>query len=124
REGKVLHVASSNYTPDMLRTANELAEAGDRPRFCGTQLEWNMLNRDVERDVVPAARSLQLGMVPYFPLASGMLTGKYRRGEPFPEGSRLDTMAYFTSVLTDENFDRVEALTAFAEERNHTILEL
>ena len=62
--------------------------------------------------------------MPYFPLASGMLTGKYKRDEEFPEGSRFDAMSFFAHVATDENFDRVDALTAIAEERGHSLLEL
>ena len=60
--------------------------------------------------MVPAARRMHVGIVPYFPLASGMLTGKYKRGEDFPEGSRFAFMSYFASVANDENFDRIEAL--------------
>jgi aryl-alcohol dehydrogenase-like predicted oxidoreductase len=74
--------------------------------------------------VVPAARRHGLGIVPYFPLASGLLTGKYRKGEPFPPGSRLDRGSYFAAGATDENFDYIETLTAFAEARGHTLLEL
>ena len=65
-----------------------------------------------------------VGIVPYFPLASGMLTGKYKRGEDFPEGSRFAAMSYFASVASDENFDRIEALAKFAEARGHSLLEL
>ena len=93
-------------------------------RFCGTQIEWNLLNRAVEDEVVPATREAGIGIVPYFPLASGMLTGKYKRDEEFPEGSRFDAMSFFAHVATDENFDRVDALAAIAEERGHTLLEL
>ena len=63
-------------------------------------------------------------MVPYFPLASGLLSGKYRKGEPFPEGSRLDSMSYFAAIATDENMDRVERLIEVAESHGHTVLEL
>ena len=73
---------------------------------------------------MPAARRMRIGIVPYFPLASGMLTGKYKRGEEFPEGSRFASMSYFASVASDENFDRIDALAKFAEARGHTLLEL
>jgi aryl-alcohol dehydrogenase-like predicted oxidoreductase len=122
--GKVLHAASSNVSADQIDEAAKISEARGYTRFCGTQIEWNLLSRGVEDSVVPAARSNRLGIVPYFPLASGMLTGKYRRGEDYPEGSRLAFMSYFASVASDENFDRVEALSEFAEARGHTILEL
>lgn len=123
-EGKVLHIASSNMTADQIGAAHATSGVRDLPRFCGTQIEWNLLSRDVEAAVVPAAQTTGIGVVPYFPLASGLLTGKYRRGERFPEGSRLDRLPYFTDVVTDENFDRVEALTEFATGRGHRILDL
>lgn len=124
REGKVLHIASSNVTSEQIRAADRVAAEHGWPRFCGTQIEWNLLNRDVEAEIVPAARDLGVGVVPYFPLASGMLTGKYKRNEEFPEGSRFDKMSFFANVATDENFDRIEALATIAEERGHTLLEL
>jgi aryl-alcohol dehydrogenase-like predicted oxidoreductase len=124
RRGTVLAVASSNVSAEQIDEAASISTGRGLARFCGTQIEWNLLNRAVESDVVPAARKHGLGIVPYFPLASGLLTGKYRRGEAFPSGSRLDTLSFFAGIATDDNFDRVEALTAFAEERGHTILEL
>ena len=117
--GKVLHVASSNYSAEQIDAA---AAAGIG--FVATQLEWSLLNRAVEASVVPEARRNGEGIVPYFPLASGLLTGKYRRGEDFPAGTRLASNAYFASVATDENFAAVERLTAWAEARGHTITEL
>jgi aryl-alcohol dehydrogenase-like predicted oxidoreductase len=124
-EGKVLHVASSNVDADQVRTADAAAAGSPvRAQFCGTQIEWSLLSRDAEVSTVPAARELGLGIIPYFPLASGMLTGKYRRGEAFPPGSRLDAMSYFARFASDENFDRVERLVAFADDRSHSILEL
>jgi aryl-alcohol dehydrogenase-like predicted oxidoreductase len=124
KDGKVLHLASSNVSAEQLETAAAVAEARAFPRFVATQIEWNLLARGVEAQVVPTARRINVGIVPYFPLASGMLTGKYRRGEEFPEGSRFAAMSYFASVANDDNFDRVEALTAFAEARGHSVLEL
>ncbi|MEV5835421.1 aldo/keto reductase [Nocardia sp. NPDC052112] len=124
QQGKVLHIASSNVSGEQVETAAKAAAGKGVTPFCGTQLEWNLLSRDVEREVVPTARANKAGIIPYFPLASGLLTGKYRRGEPYPSGSRLDTMAYFRTIDNESNFARVEALTAFAEQRGHTILEL
>ncbi|WP_433634912.1 aldo/keto reductase [Nocardia sp. CA-120079] len=122
--GKVLYIASSNVTGEQVDTAAKVAAAKSLPRYCGTQVEWNLLSRTVEQELVPAARAANVGIVPYFPLASGLLTGKYQRGEPYPSGSRLDTMAYFRTVDKKENFARLDALTAFAQERGHSILEL
>ncbi|MEX1008608.1 MAG: aldo/keto reductase [Acidimicrobiia bacterium] len=124
KDGKVLHLASSNVSAEQVEAAAGVAEARAFARFVATQIEWNLLARGVEAEVVPAARRANVGIVPYFPLASGMLTGKYKRGEEFPEGSRFAVMAYFASVANDANFDRVEALTEFAEARGHSMLEL
>ena len=117
--GKIRYAASSNVTAAQIEEA-DAAGVG----FSATQIEWNLLNRDVEASVVPAALGHGMGIVPYFPLASGMLTGKYRRGEAFPEGTRLASNAYFASVASDENFTYVEQLQAWAEARGHTLLEL
>jgi aryl-alcohol dehydrogenase-like predicted oxidoreductase len=125
RQGKVLHVASSNVTAAQVETAAKAAAAASLTRFCGTQIEWNLLSRDVERGVVPAARASNVGIVPYFPLASGMLTGKYRRAQDYPRGSRFDTLPFFAEkVVTDDNFTCIEALTVFARQRSHTLGEL
>jgi aryl-alcohol dehydrogenase-like predicted oxidoreductase len=125
RQGKVLHIASSNVSAGQIKTAADVAAAAGLARFCATQIHWSLLSRDVEQEVVPAARAAGIGVVPYFPLASGMLTGKYRRGQDFPKGSRFDAISRFADrYVNDENFTRVEALTEFAEQRGHTILEL
>ncbi len=117
--GKVLHVASSNVTAEQI----DAASAAGIP-FVATQIEWNILNRAVEASVVPAARRHGQGIVPYFPLASGLLTGKYVQGEEFPPGTRLASNAYFASVATDDNFARVAHLRAWAGVRGHTVTEL
>ena len=125
-QGKVCHLAESNVSAEQITSAADVAAAGLLTPFRGVQLEWNLLSRDVETDVVPAARKAGLGLVPYYPLASGMLTGKYRPGESFPTGSRFDTLGFFATdqVVNERNFARVAALTAVAEERGHTITEL
>jgi aryl-alcohol dehydrogenase-like predicted oxidoreductase len=124
REGKVLHLASSNSDATQMRTAERVAVDRELARFEGAQIEWNLLRRAVESSTVPAARELGVGVVPYFPLASGLLTGKYRRGEAFPEDTRFGAMPNFATSATDENFDRVDALGTFATSRGHTLLEL
>jgi len=124
RAGKVLHIASSNVTADQIAAAASAAEARGFAAFAGTQIHWNLLNREVEESVVPAAEAAGLGVVPYFPLASGLLTGKYRRGEPFPPGTRLARNERFAGRATDENFDRIEAYEAFAADRGRTVTEL
>ena len=125
RQGKVRHVASSNVDAAQIDEAAKVAADRGFPRFAGTQIEWNLLERGVEAEVVPAARRNSVGIVPYFPLASGMLTGKYRKGEEYPEGSRFTMMGgYFAKIATDENFARVDELTGFAAARGHSVLEL
>jgi aryl-alcohol dehydrogenase-like predicted oxidoreductase len=124
-DGKVLEIGCSNFSVAQLeeaeRTANELGV----PRFVNVQNEYSLLNRDAERDVLPACERLDIVFMPYFPLASGMLTGKYRRGQEHPEGSRLaawgDRAGAFAS---DERFDVVERLTEYAQAHGHTLIEL
>lgn len=124
RQGKVLHVASSNVDADRIAGAADVSANRGWAAFCATQLQWNLLQREEEATTIPAARERGLGIIPYFPLASGLLTGKYRRGQDFPEGSRFAVMSYFAGGATDQNFDVVESLTTFAEDRGHTVLEL
>jgi len=124
RAGKVLHIACSNYDADQIAAAASVARSRGWAGFTGNQIHWNLLQRDVEADVVPAAEAAGLGIVPYFPLASGLLTGKYRRGEPFPAGTRLARSDRFATAATDENFDRVEAYGRFAAARGRTVGEL
>lgn len=123
-EGKVLHIASSNVSETQIELSATIAGDKDLPGFCGTQIEWSLLKRAVEQTIVPAAEAAGLGVIPYFPLASGLLTGKYRRGEAFPDGSRMDALPFFARGITDEHFDQIEALSALAERQGHTILEL
>jgi aryl-alcohol dehydrogenase-like predicted oxidoreductase len=122
--GKVLHIASSNVTAEQIVDADNTSTSRSLARFTGTQIEWSLLQRAVEQTVVPAATAAGLGVVPYFPLASGMLTGKYRRGEEFPVGTRLASSSYFAGSATDANFAKVEAYEAFAGRSGHTVTEL
>lgn len=123
-EGKVVHIASSNVTAEQLVSDQQTAAQRDLPAFCGTQIEWNLLNRQVEESIVPAAVSAGMGVVPYYPLASVLLTGKYHRGQAFPKGSRFDELPFFSQIATDDNLARVDRLAAFADDRGHTLLEL
>lgn len=122
-QGKVRYLGNSNYTGWQIADADWTA-AG-QSRFVSAQNLYSLLERDVEREVLPACEHFGLGFLPFFPLASGLLSGKYRRGEPPPEGTRLQAWgARGEAAMTDANFDRVEALEAWAQERGHTILEL
>jgi aryl-alcohol dehydrogenase-like predicted oxidoreductase len=116
-EGRIRAFGVSNLDAAQLR---EAAAVGD-PRLAALQNEYSLLERDAERELLPLCRRHGIGFVPYFPLARGMLTGKFRRGEPPPAGSR---MADRPDLLTAAVFDRLEALEAFASERGHTLLEL
>jgi aryl-alcohol dehydrogenase-like predicted oxidoreductase len=125
RAGKVLYVGCSNFASwqmaDAQWTAKEVGTAG----FVSMQEELSLLVRGNGREVLPAADAHGLGLLPYFPLASGLLTGKYRRNQPMPEGARLTkTQRLADRYLTDVNWARSEKLADFAEARGHTLLEL
>jgi aryl-alcohol dehydrogenase-like predicted oxidoreductase len=120
-EGKVRYFGHSNFTGWQIADAAHLArEAGTAP-FVSAQNHWSLLERGAEAEVVPAARHFGLGVLPYFPLANGLLTGKVRKGQDPPPGSRL---ASRRTYLTDSKLDRVEALIAWAGERGRTVLEV
>ena len=117
--GKVRAIGCSNFSADQLAEADRVAREQGTARFTVLQNHYNLLRRDDDEDVLPLCRELRVAYIPYFPLASGLLTGKYRRGEPAPEGTRLSGRA-----IEDEQFDRIETLTGFAEEHGYTLHEL
>lgn len=122
-QGKVRYLGNSNYSGWQIADADWTA-AG-QTRFVSAQNLYSLLERDVEREVLPACEHFGLGFLPFFPLASGLLSGKYKRGEAPAEGTRLQAWgARGQASLTDANFDRVEKLEAWAQARGHTILEL
>jgi aryl-alcohol dehydrogenase-like predicted oxidoreductase len=122
-QGKVRYVGNSNYTGWQIADADWTAAGGTR--FTSAQNLYSLLERGVEAEVLPACEHFGLGFLPFFPLASGLLSGKYRRGEAPPEGTRLAAWgARGQQAMSDANFDRVEKLSAWAEERGHSILEL
>lgn len=123
RAGKVRYVGCSNFTGWMIADASWTAQTRGFEPFVSVQNEWSLLNRDVEREVVAACERFGCGILPYFPLASGVLTGKVRKGERPPEGSRL-SLSYFQAALTDANLDKVERIAAWATERDRTITEV
>ncbi len=125
RSGKVRYIGVSNYPGWRIAHDSWVARSEHLSPLISIQSEYNLLNRELERDVIPAAKQFGLGLLPYYPLASGLLTGKYRRGQEPPPGrlaSGIDKISGYT--LTDNYFDQVERLEAFAQERGHTILEL
>jgi len=123
--GKVRYIGNSNYTGWQIADADWAAKTAHTARFVSAQNNYSLLERKVEFEVTPACERFGLGVLPFFPLASGLLTGKYKRGEAPAEGTRLAAMgARAAQALNDKNFDKVEALEAWAGERGHTILEL
>jgi aryl-alcohol dehydrogenase-like predicted oxidoreductase len=122
KAGKVREVGCSNFSADQLREAEEATREG-AARFVSVQNEYSLLHREPEHDVLPECERAGLAFIPYFPLANGLLTGKYRRDQDTPAGSRLDS-GRGDRLLTDRNLDIVERLIAFSESRGHTVLEL
>lgn len=123
--GKVRYIGSSNFTGWQLVEAWYLADRSGLTKFVSAQNHYNLLDRKIELDLVPAAKAYGASVLPYFPLASGMLTGKYRRNAAGPNDSRLVMWGERAkSILTDANFDIVEKLETFAAERGHGLLDL
>ena len=119
RAGKVRAIGCSNFSAAQLAEADRTARALGGARFTVLQNHYSVIKREDDEDVLPLCRDLGVSYIPYFPLASGLLTGKYRRGEPAPDGTRLAGRE-----IEDERFDRVEACACFAEERGYSLHEL
>jgi aryl-alcohol dehydrogenase-like predicted oxidoreductase len=124
RAGTVREIGCSNFSADQLVAADQAVRDG-AARFVSVQNHYNLLHRADEADVLPTCERLGLAYVPYFPLASGLLTGKYRRGERPPAGTRLAAWGdRGDALLSEPNFDQVDRLTGWAKDRGHSILEL
>ena len=125
RAGKVRYLGNSNFSGWQVADADWISRTRGIARYVSAQNQYNLLDRRIERDLLPACKKFGLGMLPYFPLASGFLTGKYRRGSDLPEGTRLALMRPMAKqVLTNQNFTILEALQNFAGKREHTLVEL
>lgn len=122
KAGKVREIGCSNFTAEMLQEAAAAVKPG-AARFVSVQNHYSLFHFKPELPVIAECARANIGYLPYFPLANGLLTGKYRRGEPVTSG-RLANSPRKDQLLTEENFDKVERLTAYAEQRGHTILEL
>ena len=120
--GKVREIGCSNFSVAQLREADGAAKAG-AAKFVSVQNEYSLVHRDPEKDVLPECERLGFAFLPYFPLASGLLSGKYARGVAPPKGTRM-AMSWAAGGLTDRNFEIVERLTAIAERSGHSLLEL
>jgi aryl-alcohol dehydrogenase-like predicted oxidoreductase len=115
RAGKVREIGCSNFSVEQLREAH---------RFVSVQNEYSLLHREPEKEVLPECERSGIAFLPYFPVASGLLTGKYRQGQAAPQGSRIQPGGYFDKIFTDDNLSKVESLIQFAASKNHTILEV
>jgi aryl-alcohol dehydrogenase-like predicted oxidoreductase len=125
RQGKVRFIGCSNLSAQQVAEAQATARRHGLAQFVSCQDEYSLLVRDVERELVPTAERLGLGLLPYFPLASGLLTGKYKRGAALPPGSRLSKNARHAQRFANErNWRIVGELDTFAARRGHTLLEL
>jgi aryl-alcohol dehydrogenase-like predicted oxidoreductase len=120
-EGKVRYVGCSNFAAWQLADADWTARSGGHPRFISAQNHYSLIERGVEAELAPACKRFGVGILPFYPLANGLLSGKYTRGEAAPEGSRL---AARQEWLSDERFDKVEALASYAEERGRSLLDV
>jgi aryl-alcohol dehydrogenase-like predicted oxidoreductase len=120
-EGKVRYVGCSNFAGWQVADAAWTARDTRRTPFVSAQNHYSLIERGIERELVPACEKFGLGILPFYPLANGLLTGKVRRGEPVPADSRLASRQDF---ITDERLDKVEKLSAYAEEQGVSLLEV
>jgi aryl-alcohol dehydrogenase-like predicted oxidoreductase len=123
RSGKVRYLGNSNFAGWQIADADWTARAGNLTPFISAQNRYSLLQRGVEAEVVPACEQFGLGLLPFFPLDSGLLTGKYHRGERPVAGTRLSLDRY-RRVLEGADWDRIETLTAFGAERGHSLLDV
>ena len=124
KEGKVREIGCSNFSADQIREADDVARDLGTTRFVSVQNQYNLLHRDPEEGVLEECGRRGLAFLPYFPLASGLLTGKYRAGKPMPTGTRLTDVERYSGSLSPDNLELVEELIRFAEGRGRTILQL
>ena len=124
RSGKVRYIGASAYAAWQLAKANLLAEFRGWASFVTIQSHYHLLEREVEKEVFPYCQEHGIGFIPYFPLAGGFLTGKYKRGQGAPTGSRGESSQYVQRYMTAENYTIVENLSAWAEERERSMAEL
>ncbi|HTT89207.1 MAG TPA: aldo/keto reductase [Acidimicrobiales bacterium] len=125
KEGKVRELGCSNFSAAQLGEADDAAGEG-APRFVSVQNEYSLLHREPEREVLPECVALGIAFIPYFPLMSGLLSGKYHRGRPAPAGTRLSgaSAERQREIFSDSKFDIIEALERYAADHGHTIVEL
>ncbi|WBQ01975.1 aldo/keto reductase [Kribbella sp. CA-293567] len=120
-EGKVRYLGSSQFAGWQVVDADWAARTNGSEHFVSAQNRYNLLEREAEDELIPACEHLGIGVLPFFPLASGLLTGKYKRGQEAPDGTRLAKMP---DRLANADFDKIEALETFAAERDLTLLDV
>jgi aryl-alcohol dehydrogenase-like predicted oxidoreductase len=126
-QGKIRYIGCSNLPAWQVVEANMTAKANGQATFLACQEEYSLLVRDIEKDLLPAMKRFGMSLLPYRPIASGFLTGKYKRGAPLPEGSRLaigNQKRFAERYLTDKNFDRLEKLEAFGKQSGRSMLDI
>ena len=124
RSGKIRYIGASNYMSWQLARANLLAEFNHWTPFVSIQNHYHMFERELQREVLPYCTAHQVGILPYFPLAGGFLTGKYKRGAPAPAGSRGESSPYVQAYMTDANYDKLEQLETWAAAHGRTLGDL
>ena len=125
RSGKVRYIGCSNFASWELCEALWVAEMAGLNSFISIEPRYNLLDRDIEGELVPCCQAYNIGVIPWYPLAAGFLTGKYRRGEEIPSGTRFSTNPrMYGRMLNDANFDKLDKLTEFASEQGHSVAEL
>ena len=125
KAGKVREIGCSNFSAAQLREARHASDSRDgSARFVSVQNEYSLLHREPEDGVLEECEKQGLAFLPFFPLMSGLLTGKYRKGRPIPQNTRVAKYERYNKLLTEENLDKVETLAKFAESRDHTLVEL
>jgi aryl-alcohol dehydrogenase-like predicted oxidoreductase len=124
RQGKVRQIGCSNHSVKQVIAAEDAAKRSGLARFVTCQDEYSLLERGIERDIVPLMRERGMTLLPYSPLASGLLTGKYSHGEPAPQGTRLAGSSHHASVMNERNWQIVEKLRALASRSAHDMLDL
>ena len=123
RAGKIRYIGASNFLAWQIARANCMAEVHGWSPFIVSQSHYHLLERGVEQELLPFCSSQKVGLIPYFPLAGGFLTGKYQRGQPAPAGSRGESNKYVQQYMTDSNYTFVECLDEWARRRGHTVGE-
>ena len=125
RDGKVRYIGCSNFAGWQVAESWYIARDLGTAKFVSAQNHYNLLDRKIEQELIPAAKAYGASVLPYFPLASGMLTGKYKRGADLPTDGRLTVWGERgKAMLSDANFDLIEKLSSFAEARGHSLLDL